>query len=325
MRISEIKIDEDFKRCLPDLTVDEYTNLEKSIIKNGVISPFIIWNGYLVDGHNRYAICKAHSISEVPTRDINVDNKDGVLEWILSHQLARRNLTDHQRNVIALRYEEVIRERMRAKQSAAGGDKRSEDAKKNAVGQMNKSDKTSTRKELAQIAGTSESSIRRSKLILEHGTEEEQERAMRGGKGNAINTIANEIKAREVPHKICTKCGKVYPITMMTNRNGRGDAYICNECNSKRMKEYKQGKRVSEYESINKTVERIKSGECETYTRDDVLEELKRVAEGMKQTWDEIIAEHPDITENDDTILVDAFAYLGDLFREDKKYEQFIS
>lgn len=324
MRISDIKIDDDFKSCLPELTTDEYTNLEKSIIKNGVISPLVLWNGFLVDGHNRYSICKAHSIEEVPVKDINVDSKDGVLEWILSNQLSRRNLNDHQRNVIALRYEEVIRARMHERQISTlkQGDK-----SPFGSNDQNGERRSTTRRELAQIAGTSEASIQRSKLIIEHGTDEEKKRALLGGKGNAINKIAQEIKKREEPQRICVNCGKVFPVSKMTKRNGyKDDTYICRECNSRRSKErdIKDAINKADYESINKTVDRIKSGESEPYTRDDVLEEMKMVAQGMKQAWDSILEEHKEFTESDDSIITEAFAYMGKIFKEDERYAEFV-
>lgn len=91
---------------------------------------------------------------------------------MLGIQLSRRNLTDFQRNKIALKYEEVIAKRMRERQSAAGGDKRSNYAKENAVDQMVRSDKTTKKAELAKIAGTSQGSIQRTKYILDNGTPE---------------------------------------------------------------------------------------------------------------------------------------------------------
>ena len=93
----------------------------------------------------------------------------------MSHQLGRRNLTDFQRNEVALKYEQIISERMRERQKQSGyaygnGGK--------GVDQMNHTfeDKTSKRKELAKIANTSEGSIQRTKYILENGTEEQIER-----------------------------------------------------------------------------------------------------------------------------------------------------
>lgn len=65
-------------------------------------------------------------------------------------------MTDFQRNEIALKYEGIIAARMKERQREAGGDKVSVNAK-SAVVQMIHSgdDKTTKRKELSKIAGTS--------------------------------------------------------------------------------------------------------------------------------------------------------------------------
>ena len=52
-----LKIDPEFQSQIPPLTDDEYKQLEENILKEGkLISPLIVWNNTLVDGHNRYAI-----------------------------------------------------------------------------------------------------------------------------------------------------------------------------------------------------------------------------------------------------------------------------
>jgi hypothetical protein len=51
-----IKINEDFKRLIPALTQEEYKQLEDNILKEGIREKIITWNGYIIDGHNRYEI-----------------------------------------------------------------------------------------------------------------------------------------------------------------------------------------------------------------------------------------------------------------------------
>lgn len=98
-----------------------------------------------------------------------------VIEWILQNQLGRRNLTDFQKNEIALRYEDVIAKRMKERQSEYYGNQYSKvDLGPN--GQKSKIEHTTRRAELAKIAGTSQGSIQRSKLILEKGTQEHEPR-----------------------------------------------------------------------------------------------------------------------------------------------------
>lgn len=105
------------------------------------------------------------------------------MEWILRNQLGRRNLTDFQRNRIALKYESVISERMKKRMSEGGGDRKSEKKKIGYVQMVNPDFKpTSKRAELAKIAGTSQGSIQRTKLILNKGTSEQIKRAEKGGK-----------------------------------------------------------------------------------------------------------------------------------------------
>ena len=65
-----LKIDPEFQSQIPPLTDDEFKQLEENILKEGkLISPLIVWNNTLVDGHNRYGIVQEHpeiSFSTMP-------------------------------------------------------------------------------------------------------------------------------------------------------------------------------------------------------------------------------------------------------------------
>ena len=67
----ELKIDPELRDLLPPLTNEEYKQLEKNIIENGFDKNFPImeWHGFIVDGHNRYSICKKHGIDYVVVND----------------------------------------------------------------------------------------------------------------------------------------------------------------------------------------------------------------------------------------------------------------
>lgn len=54
----------------------------------------------LIDGHNRFRICKEHNIN-FDTVEYDFRDSDEVKLWILKNQLGRRNLTDFQRAEIA--------------------------------------------------------------------------------------------------------------------------------------------------------------------------------------------------------------------------------
>lgn len=58
----EMRIDPKFETKISPLTEDEFRNLEENILAAGEIySPIIVWNGTIVDGHNRYRILKRHT------------------------------------------------------------------------------------------------------------------------------------------------------------------------------------------------------------------------------------------------------------------------
>lgn len=127
-----------------------------------------------------------------------------VILWILSHQLARRNLTDIQMIEVALKYKDIISSAMKEKQleaSSRGGKSYSPiDGKKDMVispepsqnaneDEVREIKPTTARKELAKIAGVSEWAFRNGKLILEKGTPEQIERAREGGKGTVAGLL----------------------------------------------------------------------------------------------------------------------------------------
>ena len=62
MNTQVLKIDDEFANLIPPLIPDEYNRLEQSIIAEGCRDAIIVWNDIIVDGHNRYKICKANSI-----------------------------------------------------------------------------------------------------------------------------------------------------------------------------------------------------------------------------------------------------------------------
>ena len=58
----DIVIDDEFQVLIPQLSVDEFKILEENIRKDGCRDPLVVWNGILVDGHNRYKICTKHNL-----------------------------------------------------------------------------------------------------------------------------------------------------------------------------------------------------------------------------------------------------------------------
>lgn len=97
--MKEYKIDPELNEVLPDLSDEDYKALEESLLTEGFKgAPIIIWQGkdIIIDGHNRYQICKKHNIP-FEAKEIEFSNKDEVTLWMVKQQMGRRNLTPLQR------------------------------------------------------------------------------------------------------------------------------------------------------------------------------------------------------------------------------------
>ncbi len=103
----KLRIDKEFAEKIPPLTKDEFDQLEANILAEGrVINPLIIWNGVIVDGHNRYRILQRHPEIAFQTYEKDFSDRYEVIAWICKNQLGRRNLTPAQRKyLIGKQYE----------------------------------------------------------------------------------------------------------------------------------------------------------------------------------------------------------------------------
>lgn len=91
-------VDPKFRDKIPPLTDDEFRQLEENIVEAGEIyEPIVIWNGVIVDGHNRYKIAQMHPEVKWTTRSMEFADEWAAYDWMYRNQLGRRNVTDEQR------------------------------------------------------------------------------------------------------------------------------------------------------------------------------------------------------------------------------------
>ena len=106
-RFRMIKIDPEFQNAIPPLSEAELATLTESLKTEGCREPLITWDGILIDGHNRYAICTEHAIPYTTAEHPFVD-REAALDWIDANQLGRRNLTpDAFKLLLGRRYNRV--------------------------------------------------------------------------------------------------------------------------------------------------------------------------------------------------------------------------
>jgi hypothetical protein len=91
--VSDLIIDYEFSTLLPPLTDGEYKGLEKSIVTEGCRNAIVTWNNIILDGHQRYRICKKHNIP-YKTHSMQFDDRDDAFIWIINNQLGRKNMND---------------------------------------------------------------------------------------------------------------------------------------------------------------------------------------------------------------------------------------
>ncbi|MCF2702003.1 hypothetical protein I6E91_07615 [Enterocloster clostridioformis] len=110
-------IDPEFRDKIPPPTEDEFSLLEENILSDGaVFSPLIVWDGTILDGHNRYEIIQKHPELTYAVHRLSFANRYEALSWICKNQLGRRNLTPQQKKYL-------IGQRYEAEKMAHGGER----------------------------------------------------------------------------------------------------------------------------------------------------------------------------------------------------------
>ena len=122
MSLPALIVDDEFQRLIPPLTDDEFCQLEKNIISEGVREPIVVWAGenIIVDGHNRYRICQRLNIPFGVFEKKFADRKEAI-EWMYDNQTGRRNLSPGQKAALELDVSEaILREEAKIAKENAG-------------------------------------------------------------------------------------------------------------------------------------------------------------------------------------------------------------
>lgn len=149
-------IDNEFKGLIPPLTDEEYKGLEESILKDGCRDALVLWGDILIDGHNRYSICKKY---DIPFKTVQKEfiSRDDVKLWMIGNQLARRNINNYARTTLESVSDEIKTLLKTRKEKSL------ENLKQNRVCEITKSDKekADTTKEIAKRANVGEQTASR--------------------------------------------------------------------------------------------------------------------------------------------------------------------
>lgn len=107
----DIVVNEELKAYIDPLTTEEHDALERSILAEGCRDALVLWGNVLVDGHNRYGICRKHGLPFQTVQNPRFQSMEDVHLWMIDQHLGRRSISDFQRGVLALRKREIVAER----------------------------------------------------------------------------------------------------------------------------------------------------------------------------------------------------------------------
>ena len=146
----DLLIDTEFRGLIPPLEHSELTLLEESILEEGVRDALVLWNGYIVDGHNRYDIITKHGIKDYRVINKKFTDKDEAKIWIKKNQISRRNIAPYLRAEYYFDIEDWRQKKELAKSNQIAGVPLDDftqrlDAKKDLAKKLNIGEQTASR------------------------------------------------------------------------------------------------------------------------------------------------------------------------------------
>jgi N6-adenosine-specific RNA methylase IME4/DNA-binding XRE family transcriptional regulator len=183
-----MEILKELEALIPPLTSEEFKQLERNILEEGIRDPLVTWNGILVDGHNRYRIAQEYDI-DFTTVEKEFADMNAVKEWMINNQFGRRNLPAYERGKLALRLKDIYSQK--AKETKA--EKVSHYRQTGEVLQI--SVKPDTQRDLAKVANVSHDTINKIEKIEAKASDEVKQKLSIGTM--SINEAYKEIKKEE--------------------------------------------------------------------------------------------------------------------------------
>ena len=224
-KVYDLIIDPEFRDLIPPLNEEELKLLEASIVADGCESPLIVWNGVIVDGHNRYAICRKHEIP-FAIQEKNFSSRDDAMLWMLRNQLGRRNLNDYQRGEMVLVLKRQLASVAEMKMRAGI---RSTDNPETNLSQGAEERKTLS--QLAKLAGVSGTQMKKIDKLA-NSADEETKTKLRKGEVSVHRAYTDLVeKEHEGETKICERCKQEKPLSAFSvPSNRRGFSSVCRDC-----------------------------------------------------------------------------------------------
>ena len=195
------------------------------------------WQGFIVDGHNRYDICKKHNIEPI-IGTLAYETKEEVMEWMLDIQLGRRNLTPIQKIAITEKYRPIYEKQAKENLVNAGNNYGVGQDKKPLPKLVNPIESVDTTKKLSKLAGVGKETYRMGAKILNSDNEKLKQEVLSGEKsinaGYKELTGKKENKKEEVKNEI-PSTSQIQPPKSKVSEEVK---QICEDLKTEKTKEY---------------------------------------------------------------------------------------
>lgn len=263
--MKELKINPRFEKFSPKKKQDEIDELRKSLKEKGYIgAPILTWHGYIIDGHNRYYMCKELGVEidddNIEEIDLGDDAEEiDAMDWMHTHQLSSKNLTAGEKLAMTMELQKEIALENEKKRKETEGRPRKENC--TPIGVQNTDDNRSrsntwTDSQTAKKAGVGVGTVARYNRVMNSDDENLKEKVKSGEV--TVNKAYEEVRKKET--RICKICGKEKKIIDFF-----GNDTICKECTRKEAEKNESSLHMM---SSKPTVENMKIYEDVTTSRD---------------------------------------------------------
>lgn len=185
MKITQIKVSETFKNLFP-INDKVISAIEDHMKEHGYdySQPIVLWSpsNIVVDGHCRLIAAQNVGLTDIPTFTIDFADEDEALAYAIHNQRDRRNLTDAD----IARLVELMDKRKQIERDGKG---------KFTVTSIDAADKSA--KGTAEIIGTSQAKVERTRTVLDHADKETKQAVLDGEK--SIHKAYTETQKKRRP------------------------------------------------------------------------------------------------------------------------------
>jgi hypothetical protein len=182
-----VYIDPELQAYIDPLLPAELEGLEASLLAEGCRDPLVVWDGWLLDGHNRYALCTKHGLPFTTVEKTGLATKEDAMLWMIDNQLGKRNMTDFARVALALKRKPLLEAQARSRMLAGKPDPRANSPEGSST----------TRDAIAKAAGVGSNTVSKVEKIIEKASADVIEQVRTGEL--SINAAAKTVTPPKPP------------------------------------------------------------------------------------------------------------------------------